>query len=733
MRGKKGKNYRAQCAMITTLLIFAAYLVYRSLYHINWDTPLFSLIFLYAEFHSFISLACFYFQIWNPIKRQAPPAPTTPGKVDVFITTYNEDIGLLRNTVLACINMRVPHRTVILDDGQRPEVRKLSEELGCHYLARGHNRDAKAGNLNYGLEHSEADFVAVFDADHVPKPEFLERTLGYFTESSDVGLVQTPQHYYNTDSLSFSVDHKREEALADIDIFYQLIMPGRDYWGAAYFVGTGCVFRREALESAGGFARQSITEDLLTSLHIQKRGWECRYHDEHLTTGLAPTDLKNYRQQKLRWCSGNIRDLLQRCPFWSSGLSGWQKMSFFSTLVGWLSGIPSLIYFVTPPLVILTGLFPISNYDHTLFFIHLVLLAALITGTKIAGRGYVRILDDVRYNMLNCFSLIQGTWRALVSPIRSFEVTSKDPGQKSPPQLLAPQIAVVAFSLIGGIWSLKILFFDGLDYKLGMAIASLWSWYHGILGLRVVWGQLRERFQRQHYRLQTELPIEFRKQAGDAWESGLVLDFNDSGLKLHCTTLPLAFGEWVQLRFTLMDRQLSCWGRIRHCDKETFSYGLSLHGLSQGERDSLLSYWFETAVPLFTHRYAIKVCALERWLDSPSLGASPKRSPRHRCQKPLSLYTEDGQHLLATIYDISTSGISLICSKRLPEGTQLKVGMKARGKMVYFPAESVRVTPLGNSGLFQYGLRYTVPYSSFYDELSLDLQGAKLYDPRGIS
>ena len=117
------------------------------------------------------------FQLWSLRRRTVPPPP--PGlRVDVFITTYNEDVSLLRQTVRGALRMRYPHRTFILDDGRRAAVRQLARELGCGYITRPTNEHAKAGNWNNAFRQTDADFIATFDADHVPRPAFLERTLG---------------------------------------------------------------------------------------------------------------------------------------------------------------------------------------------------------------------------------------------------------------------------------------------------------------------------------------------------------------------------------------------------------------------------------------------------------------------------------------------------------------------------------------------------------------------------
>ncbi len=87
-----------QSVIILTLGVYLYYLIYRALYTINPDALAFSLVFYYAELHGFLALGFYFFQLWNPIKRTSPAPP--PGvSVDVYIVTYNEDIGLVRQTV----------------------------------------------------------------------------------------------------------------------------------------------------------------------------------------------------------------------------------------------------------------------------------------------------------------------------------------------------------------------------------------------------------------------------------------------------------------------------------------------------------------------------------------------------------------------------------------------------------------------------------------------------------
>ena len=116
------------------------------------------------------------------------------------------------------MNMRYPHKTYILDDGNRSELAKASVEWGCEYIARCERSHAKAGNLNHALQLTQGEFIAIFDADFVPQPDFLEKTLGYFSDEK-IAFVQTPHSYYNVDSFQFKIKKEKEKSWNEQDIF----------------------------------------------------------------------------------------------------------------------------------------------------------------------------------------------------------------------------------------------------------------------------------------------------------------------------------------------------------------------------------------------------------------------------------------------------------------------------------------------------------------------------------
>jgi cellulose synthase/poly-beta-1,6-N-acetylglucosamine synthase-like glycosyltransferase len=131
-------------------------------------------------------------------------SPLLAAPVDVFIATYNEPFDVLERTIVAAKAIAHPDlRVWVLDDGARGWVRDLAGELGCEYVQRRNGKHAKAGNVNNGLRHAlssgrRPDHVLLLDADFAPARNILQRTLGFFQDPS-VGIVQTPQHFFNPD------------------------------------------------------------------------------------------------------------------------------------------------------------------------------------------------------------------------------------------------------------------------------------------------------------------------------------------------------------------------------------------------------------------------------------------------------------------------------------------------------------------------------------------------------
>ncbi|MGN6403927.1 glycosyltransferase [Sinomonas sp.] len=223
------------------------YVVWRWTASLNWDAWWIAIPLVLAETYSFIDVALFSLTVWRMSEREDPPDAPAGLSVDVFITTYNEEPELVLTTARAALAIHYPHRTWVLDDGARPEMREAVERLGAGYLSRGDEwvgkpRHAKAGNLNNALHETTGEFILILDADQVPYPEILDRTLGYFNDRK-VAFVQTPQYFGNVPD--------SDPLGSQAPLFYGPIQQGKDGWNAAFFCGSNAVLRREALMQLG--------------------------------------------------------------------------------------------------------------------------------------------------------------------------------------------------------------------------------------------------------------------------------------------------------------------------------------------------------------------------------------------------------------------------------------------------------------------------------------------------
>lgn len=233
--------------VLLTALLGVNYVAWRWLFSVNWSAWWIGVPLVVAETYSLIDSLLFGLAMWRLKDRGEPPPAPQDLTVDVLITTYDEPVELVMATARAARDISYPHQTWILDDGNRPEMRAAAEAEGIGWITRSPDwenmpRHAKAGNLNNALLSTEGEFMLILDADQVPHPEILDRTLGYFTDER-MALVQTPQWFSNVPA---------DDPLgSQAPLFYGPIQQGKDGWNAAFFCGSNAVIRREALMQLG--------------------------------------------------------------------------------------------------------------------------------------------------------------------------------------------------------------------------------------------------------------------------------------------------------------------------------------------------------------------------------------------------------------------------------------------------------------------------------------------------
>lgn len=242
--------------VVLTVVLGLNYVAWRWAASLNWEAWWIAVPLVVAETYSLIDVMLFGMTVWNLKIRKGAPVPPHDATVDVFITTYNEDLDMVMTTALAAQKIRHPHSTWILDDGARPGLKALAEEHGLGYVTRSEDwtatvpRHAKAGNLNNALMVTHGEFLLILDADQIPEPDILDKTLGYFNNRR-VALVQTPQHFSNVPP--------HDPLGSQAPLFYGPIQQGKDGWNAAFFCGSNAILRREALMQLGlvGYVKET--------------------------------------------------------------------------------------------------------------------------------------------------------------------------------------------------------------------------------------------------------------------------------------------------------------------------------------------------------------------------------------------------------------------------------------------------------------------------------------------
>ena len=188
--------------------------------------------------------------------------------------------------------------------------RHASRGFNIHYLHRVDRRGFKAGALEAGLKVASGRFVAIFDADFVPPPDFLRRTLPHFSTDPKVGMVQARWGHINED---YSLLTKVQSML--LDAHFVLEHGGRNRSGSFFnFNGTAGVWRREAIDDSGGWQHDTLTEDLDLSYRAQLAGWRFVFLPDLVSPAEVPVEMNSFKSQQHRWAKGSIQTCLKLLP-----------------------------------------------------------------------------------------------------------------------------------------------------------------------------------------------------------------------------------------------------------------------------------------------------------------------------------------------------------------------------------------------------------------------------------
>jgi cellulose synthase/poly-beta-1,6-N-acetylglucosamine synthase-like glycosyltransferase len=283
-----------------------------------------SVLFVFGS-HGFIMI--YYYLKYKSRRRADAEIPAHYPAVTVQLPVYNEMYVVARLIDASCAMVYPKDKLEIqvLDDSTDETVNVVAScveryrKLGfaITHERRSNREGYKAGALREGLQTAKGEFIAIFDADFVPRPDFLLKTVPHFTADPAIGMVQTRWEHLNSEYSLLT----RTQAMA-LDGHFVIEQSVRNK--AGFFInfnGTGGVWRASCIRDAGNWQADTLTEDLDLSYRAQLRGWKFVYLNDVTSPAELPSEINALKSQQFRWTKGAIETARKILPsVWKSPL-----------------------------------------------------------------------------------------------------------------------------------------------------------------------------------------------------------------------------------------------------------------------------------------------------------------------------------------------------------------------------------------------------------------------------
>lgn len=529
--------------------------------------------------------------------------------VDIFIATYSEDTDLLYKTIRGCTRMKYPDpkkvHIYLCDDGHRAEMKVLAAQMGVNYLDREDHEGAKAGNLNNGLAHSSSPYVVTFDADMIPRSNFLMKTIPYFVDAElrnkdkkeedkiKLGFLQSPQSFYNLDLFQFNL-YSESRIPNEQDYFYKDIQVARTRTNSVIYGGSNTVLSREALDAIGGFYTKAITEDFATGILIERKQYVSLGTSEPLASGLSPQDLKDLVQQRTRWARGVIATGKKMHIFLGSEMNFSQKMNYWASVWYWYAPLKRLIYIMSP---IMYATFGFVVFKCTLPQV-LAFWLPMYISSNICLRMLSRNIRSTKWTsiyetVLFPYMLLPVLLETFGISMKKFKVTSKgeQKNEKGKNFLYSiPFLIMIVLSIVGIIRCILIMLDSG---SFGPIVVLFWlvnNLFLLVMSLFFVDGRVP---YRKSERVMVRMPCRVRYQ-GEEY-TGTTRDASEGGIAIDLDK-PYFFEENTNVEILLDtdDYHVDMYGMVTHVSQrdDKWSYALKITDLN-GCYDDLLGILYD--------------------------------------------------------------------------------------------------------------------------------------------
>ncbi len=516
---------------------------------------------IFGMFEAFVH----YFNMHKIENHEIPVVPPEEyPDIDVLIATYNEPPELLYKTVNGCVHMEYPDKNkvhiYICDDGNRSEMKELAQKMGVGYLNREDHKGAKAGNLNHAMSVTSSPLIATFDADMIPRREFLMVTAAYFVDQEiknreleekdriKIGFIQTPQSFYNPDLFQFNL-FSESTIPNEQDYFYKDVQVSRNKSNSVIYGGSNTLISREALNDVGGFYTKSITEDFATGMLIQGKGYKCLAINHVLASGLSPTDLKSLINQRVRWGRGCIQTGRKMHLIFNLKLKFKQKINYLASVWYWYASWKRLIYIMSP---ILFATFGVMVVKCTLMEV-LIFWLPMYISSNISLKMMSRNIRTTKWTNLYetiifPFMLIPTLLETFCISMKKFKVTKKERKQEERNWPYAiPHAILVVLSVIGIVNCISWTFATGrIDY----IVILFWLFlnlYNIVMSLFFILGRKTVRnAERQKVSIPCVVKTRFEEM------EGVTEDISESGTSIYLN-VPCDIEEDEPVTLTLDD------------------------------------------------------------------------------------------------------------------------------------------------------------------------------------
>ncbi len=377
---QKSNNTKRIFIFVTATVLMIIYLTWRLLFTLPLEDGIPEVIFgvllwLAEAVTTFTTLELYYRKVQDQSGRLVMPviAEEDYPDIDVFIATHNEPEDILFKTASACTFMEYPDKSKVhiyfCDDGNRASVKELADSLGIGYIGLEGNKHAKSGNLNHAMECTNSPLIATFDADMIPVHTFLMNTVPYFLlpeytidwetkewrrrcegrrdKKLKIGLIQTPQSFYNLDLFQYNL-YGENKIPNEQDFFSKEVNLMRNSSNASAYTGSNTVLSRQAINEIGGFPYHTITEDFETSCRMQMAGYITYATDIVGAHGLSTTDVPAMMRQRVRWARGVIQSIKNTGAIWTPKLPLTARITYLNAFLYWWSFFNRIIFILAP-------------------------------------------------------------------------------------------------------------------------------------------------------------------------------------------------------------------------------------------------------------------------------------------------------------------------------------------------------------------------------------------------